>query len=570
MLRNLRVRKKFIVIIVTFLIGLIIILGNGMYGLYQISKSADELYQSRYLSSSVLGDFRANTIAAEETLLAAFVATDRELVNEYRGQVENKLGITQSTLEAFEKNNLLPEERKIFVELKAAYGIYRTQMNQFNQDADPNKTLTSTQRTEKTAKILEQRDKILEITTKLMKTNKQAAEDQNIQTKETVKKADWIMLGVGIVVLILSTFLSVTMARLIIEPLKKVQVAMKKAEKGDFTTIVSYESKDELGQLASSFNGMSDELKLLISQIVKTSEQVAAYAGGLSYGAALTNETTVQISKTTEEMAKGSENQLVVVKDATFTFEGMIERIEQISISAEEVSKTSMEASKNSFAGNEVIQTVVEQMDAMSNAINGVGEVITSLEKRSTEIGQIVGVITGIAEQTNLLALNAAIEAARAGEQGKGFAVVADEVRKLAEQSGTSAQQIASLISSTQKDTEKAVQSMQYATNEVDNGMVTVQKAGDAFQNIQISVDEVAKQIKEVSSSIQVMKGGTTQIISFMDQLNEIAHHSVEGTTEMSVSTVKQSAFMDDISRSAVSLSDMAEELREDISEFTV
>ena len=192
------------------------------------------------------------------------------------------------------------------------------------------------------------------------------------------------------------------------------------------------------------------------------------------------------------------------------------------------------------------------------------------LGERSAEIGTITEVINGIARQTNLLALNAAIEAARAGEHGRGFAVVADEVRKLAEESSTSAQKITDLVQLIQQDTSQAVAAVKENSAETENGMEVVTKAGTAFEQILNAVNKVAGEIQEVSAGAEQMAASSDEVVKYMDQISSIAMGSSEGAHNVSAATEEQLASMEEIAASSSSLSQMSEQLQEQVNKFKV
>ena len=173
-------------------------------------------------------------------------------------------------------------------------------------------------------------------------------------------------------------------------------------------------------------------------------------------------------------------------------------------------------------------------------------------------------------QHRQILALNAAIESARAGEHGKGFAVVADEVRKLAEHSAGSAQTIARLIALIQEETQVAVQSMAQTTSEVTDGIVVVNKAGESFAQIRISVDDVASQLQGVSAAAQQISVGIDQVLQSEQALAEIAENAASGTQNVAASTEEQLASMEEIAASAESLAHLAVDLQEQIEFFKV
>jgi methyl-accepting chemotaxis protein len=258
------------------------------------------------------------------------------------------------------------------------------------------------------------------------------------------------------------------------------------------------------------------------------------------------------------------------VEGASQVMNEMSSGVKQIADHSQVVSSTASHVLKKAAQGEEAIQTTVKQMTAINQTVSGLASVVTRLGDHSKEISQIIEVITGISAQTNLLALNAAIEAARAGEHGKGFAVVADEVRKLAEQSALSAKQISELINTIQEETNLAVQSMETATKEVVLGINVVNMAGSSFEQIQEGINEVTTQIQEVASSVQQMSAGTEQMVESMNVINEVSETIASGTQEVSAATEEQLASMEEITSAGISLSDMAEELQTLIGKFKI
>jgi methyl-accepting chemotaxis protein len=234
------------------------------------------------------------------------------------------------------------------------------------------------------------------------------------------------------------------------------------------------------------------------------------------------------------------------------------------------VAETSQETAREAELGNESIQKVVRQMHLISDTTQNTSQIIELLDERSKEIGQIVDVITGLAAQTNLLALNAAIEAARAGEQGRGFAVVADEVRKLAEQSEASATQIAGLIQEIQLETTRSVDAMSIGLTEVQSGIELVDDAGAAFQKIFDSTQRIAEQIQDITAASQQMSASSEEVTASVDELTRIARDSSASSQEVAASSEEQTALIQDMTGSISTLSRIAQELQEMVGAFQV
>ena len=374
-----------------------------------------------------------------------------------------------------------------------------------------------------------------------------------------------------VVVLVISALGVAWYARRIARPIQALEVAATRIADGDISlSKLNIVSNDEIGRLGQAFEKMTENLRGLIQKITQATDQVAASSEELTASAEQSAQAANQVAIVIIEVAEGAEKQLKAVNDTSAVVGQMSAGVQQIASSANVVAGTSEKSALAAQTGSEAMKKAITQMDHIEKTVERSAQVVSKLGERSKEIGQIVGTISGIAGQTNLLALNAAIEAARAGEQGRGFAVVADEVRKLAEQSQEAAKQIASLITKIQQDTDSAVEAMNQGTKEVRIGTEVVNDAGQTFQEIFRSFNEVTTQIREISAAIQQMASSSQQIVASVDDIDNISKETAERAQTVSAATEEQSATMEEIAASSQALARMAEDLAQAVSKFKV
>ncbi|MBL0388202.1 methyl-accepting chemotaxis protein [Tumebacillus sp. ITR2] len=380
-----------------------------------------------------------------------------------------------------------------------------------------------------------------------------------------------LILAITLVALVLILLLTWRLTVIIATPLKALTETVEQIADGNFTVQpLKIKNRDELGQLVHAVNSMVCELRSTLIQVRDTSLLVAASSEQLTASAEQTSKATDQIAATVQQIAASSDEQAQSAEEGTRFVHEMTSGIHQIALNANGVSHTSFLASERATDGALAVKQAVSQMNAIHDTVTSMADVVSSLGERSQEIGQILQVITDISAQTNLLALNAAIEAARAGEHGRGFAVVADEVRKLAEQSTTSAQQISDLIATIQDETQHAISSMLVGKQEVVSGLDVVNAAGHAFVQIEASIHEVTQQVQEVSASSQQISASTSEMVHSIDQIAALAEANSVGTQNVSAATEEQLASMEEITSSSHELAKMAEELQQLLGKFRV
>lgn len=387
-------------------------------------------------------------------------------------------------------------------------------------------------------------------------------------------KLQWniiMSLGLGFLTLLVSGFLALLISKKIADPIVKIAEDVQEVATGNLAMEdLPVSSNDEIGVLEKSFNQMKANLRQLVRQVHNSAEQVTGASEELTASAEQSAQAANQIATSITDVAEGAHEQMQAAGQTTSVVEQMAASMHEIAANANQVAAQSSQASAKAQTGDEAVKKAIDQMLQIERTVSSSAAVVSKLGERSKEIGQIVEAISGIAGQTNLLALNAAIEAARAGEQGRGFAVVADEVRKLAEQSQEAAKKIASLIGEIQGDTDKAVVSMHEGTSEVKTGAEVVNTAGATFREIVGLIGDVSLQVKEMSAAMQQMANGSQQIVGAVKKIDELGKQSADESQSVSAAAEEQLATMEEIAASSQALSKLATDLEAAVKGFRI
>ena len=329
-------------------------------------------------------------------------------------------------------------------------------------------------------------------------------------------------------------------------------------------------SSDEIGLMSEEFNAMLKNLRGLITQMANSAEQVAASSEELTASSQQAAEAATHVAQTVVEVAGGMDKQLSSVDSAKQNIDAAFIDINTMTEKAAVVTENTEQMAGAADHGAELMNNAMEKMNGIEQSVANSAQVVKKLGENSKQIGQIVESISAIADQTNLLALNAAIEAARAGEAGRGFSVVAEEVRKLAEQSQLSAEEIKERIAVIQGDTADAVVAMEAGTNEVALGTQAIREVGEQFQDITARVASIKSEMVEINDEVQKVSKGMQGIVTAMDTIDEVSRSTSEETQTISAAAEEQSASSEEIASASHSLADLATELQSATGQFKV
>lgn len=359
-----------------------------------------------------------------------------------------------------------------------------------------------------------------------------------------LKKLAWeSLIAIVALQLVLWFFISVILRKIVSEPVRQMQKAIIEISKnGDFTKRITVTTGDEIGNTARSFNELIGNLQSAFRQVQDGIEQMADSSRGLS--------------ESSQEVANSSTSQSESASAMAATVEQVTVSISHVSEGASEALKLSQDSGKLSDQGAEIILRAVDEMKMIANAVRETSDAIQNLGTQSTRISSIVKVIKEIADQTNLLALNAAIEAARAGEQGRGFAVVADEVRKLAERTSQATQEVTEMIDTIQGASRSAVDGMTAAVLQVDGGVSLAQQAGEAINQIKIESNQVLSTVSDISTALMEQSKASNDIAANIEKVAQM--------TERNCAAAEQTA------SAAMHLEGLANDMRTTVSRFKI
>ncbi len=373
------------------------------------------------------------------------------------------------------------------------------------------------------------------------------------------------------VILIAASFV---LSKRMIQPIRDLTETVEVLATGDFRDKglerVDTTRGDEIGLMGEAVLSLRKNVHSMVSRVVEAAEQVAAASEQLTASADQSSLAINQVAESIVRVAGAATEQFTEVENATHQSEQLMKNMNTFTDTLSASSSKIQETNNAAEQGGKSVADAVDQMKIIESSVSDASTVIAQLGEESDKIGKIVDAIAAIADQTNLLALNAAIEAARAGEHGRGFAVVADEVRKLAEQSQTSAQEISNLIGSIQEKAQDAVRSMQDSVKQVQSGANSVDGAGRTFKEIVTMVTDVAEGSERMEAIVADLVGSTDVITQSVDHINTKSREVAKESETVSAASEEQTATMHEIADASRSLAMQAQQMQEVIAKFKI
>lgn len=524
-LANMTIRTKLTAAVVSATLLMIAIGVAGLWGTHSAQQAAESIYKDRLVAIDILNDVRNLQNQIRINLLIARQSGDSFEVLASADKINGNIFQVAQLLEDYNKRKIGSAEKKLMEEFVAArlhFGrtgvvpmIDLLQAEKFDAADKHRKEVVDPAFT----KVSDAIDAVI----------KQQSALAKAQFEQTAKQASAIRIG-SIAAILIGAFMALGMGTLIARSINQGVAALVEASArladGDLTAHVTVQGKDELSRVGLSFNQMASQFSHLISEVNASSEQVNQTANGLSTAAG--------------QVAQGSRLQSEQAAAAANSVELLNAEFKEIAATSVDIVSAANNARELSSRGNQVVSSAVQGIEKVAKTVSESAVSISDLGQRSKQIGQILSVIKDIADQTNLLALNAAIEAARAGEQGRGFAVVADEVRKLAERTTSATAEISTMVGAIQKDTQQAVETMRQSSDDVRDGVALANEAGKALKDISESVEHVVAMIGQIANSTRNQSEASESLTATVEEIARMAvetrsanEHAVSASEEM-------------------------------------
>jgi methyl-accepting chemotaxis protein len=505
----------------TIMAFIVILLGVvSISGTMKMNQNVETLYADKLVPAIDLGKMESHLSNIRIGALRIIHEPDVSKRQEIFNNAENYEKEIERLIEKFGATKLVPEEKKVFEEFKSAWKAYNeSRLNTYNWalagDFERARHNAATDAAVKFRVVDEKMDRLIEI-------QDEVGKELHIEAGNEYRFSRNIAIGTAIIAMLAAFGFGIILSNMIAVPLQKGVNLAEAIAGGDLTNRLAsldreaIERNDEVGQLLTAMGKMAEKLKGIMAELKSTADNVASASN--------------QLSASSEQMSRGTTEQSGRASQIATSSSEMSQTVIDIAKNASNIASAAGDAAKTAQDGGNVVNKSVQEVKAIADTVSETAKMVSSLGERSKQIGEIVSVINDIADQTNLLALNAAIEAARAGEQGRGFAVVADEVRRLAERTAKATSEIGDMIKAIQDEVQKAVTSMNEGTKRVNVGVELSTQAGNALNGIVKSVNNLQTMVQQIASATEEMSTVSETISGDIETIASVSKETSAGS----------------------------------------
>lgn len=572
--KNLKVAQKLTIIGILAFIATVLVGWVGYSSLKNAQKNMEELYNEDTMSIYYCAKVRYNTRYSQiqASLQPYTIAPDRrqDRITKFNNAIKEAEDYMQK-YETLHANH--PKRAEMAAKVRKDFDTYRTNASQLLQ-------MNAYEGADERAPMNFYQEKVMPLAV-AMSNDLEAVQSSNLENAQSgmakaeqeMESAILRMIATCVAIIVLLTVSIAFVTKQITDPLQLVIRVCEKLSQGDFRTgglIGTVERGDEFGRMEAAVRDMRVTVNELIKKVITSTEQLAASSQELTATAHQSALASEQVAQRVTSSAGAVIEQQKDVEEAMESIDNTMRSIENLNRTAAEVTANVTESHKQAQDGSSAIGEAVGKIVSVEEIVNSSTVTVDKLGQRSQEISQIVEAISGIADQTNLLALNAAIEAARAGEHGRGFAVVADEVRKLAEESQNAAKRISGIIGGIQSDTTDAVSSMQKGNTAVKEGTASVGQLKTAFDKILEASEAVAEKAHGMSGDLKVVSQDTENVRTRSSKISDNSRQVASDMESVSAAAEEQSAAAEEIASASEALAQLAHGLQTAVGEFKV
>ncbi len=540
---NLTIKTKIMIILLVACISVTVVGVLGLFGMKSANEEIETLYKENltsvvYLSqiSDLMRDCRIQLLLSLQHNPAApdIVKLHDHATEQHLNSVEKDIEEMNSLWKQYYSRTFSTEERKL------ADVFNETRIKFITEGVKPVRAeILAGRFHEATEMTITKTNPLFRATSepaqKLFENEKFEAQHAHTEAVEHYHTTLTLVIGAIVISVALSLILGIMIIRSISSAASALIHASNAMANGDLTGRVRLASRDELGTIGNSFDAMADSFTDALRKVAASSSQVAS-------AATLVNSTAVRIATGAEEVAAQSATVATAGEEMSATSGDIAQNCQMAAEGAQR-------AAHSAQNGAQVVEATISVMGQIASKVQESAKTVESLGERSDQIGAIIGTIEDIADQTNLLALNAAIEAARAGEQGRGFAVVADEVRALAERTTRATREIGEMIKAIQSETKGAVVAMEQGVRQVEAGTIEAGKSGDALRHILDQVNDVAMQVNQIATAAEEQTATTSEISNNMQQITQVVQDTASGAHESATAANQLSGNAEELQR---------------------